>query len=198
MRTLEQWIPRSGLAALLLVAACGTTPPTRFYALDPVASTAPVAAGTGKTTSAIGVKTVAVPAAVDRPQIVVRSGDARVVLDDFNRWAGPLRDEIARVVAGNLASDLGGPVITVSSALPAPSNLMVLLDVQRFDAKLGEGVEVDVVWVVRRAIEEAPGRSGRSATREKAEGSGYEALIAAYNRALASVSKDIAATIRAF
>jgi uncharacterized lipoprotein YmbA len=186
-------------AALALLAACSTTPPTRFYALETVAPPqSSSAARSGKSVPAIGVKTVAVPAAVDRPQFVVRTGDARVALDEFNRWAGPLRDEIARVIAGNLAADLGGPVVTVSSVLPTPSDLVVLLDVQRFDAKMGEGVEVDVVWVVRRATDEAPGRSGRSVIREPAAGSGYEALVAAYNRALAGVSKEIAATVRVF
>ena len=122
----------------------------------------------------VAVRTVAVPAAVDRPQFVVRAGDTRVNLDEFNRWAGPLRDEIARVVAGNLAAELGTPVITVSSALPAASDLTVLLDVQRFDAKIAEGVEVDIVWIVRRALDEAPGRSGRSIVREPIGGEGYE------------------------
>jgi uncharacterized lipoprotein YmbA len=130
-------------------------------------------AASGAAAATVAVRTVAVPAAVDRPQFVVRAGDARVNLDEFNRWAGPLRDEIARVVAGNLAAELGAPVITVSSALPAASDLIVLLDVQRFDAKTGEGVEVDIVWIVRRALDDTPGRSGRSAVREPISGEGY-------------------------
>ncbi len=138
------------------------------------------------------------PAAVDRPQFVVRAGDARVNLDETNRWAGPLRDEIARVVAGNLAAELGTSVITFSAALPAASDLIVLLDVQRFDAKTGEGVEVEVVWIARRALDEAPGRSGRSVVREPTGGEGYAALVGAYNRALARASRDIAAAVRAF
>jgi hypothetical protein len=128
---------------------------------------------------------------------VVRASDSRVNLDEFNRWAGPLRDEIARVVAGNLAAELGTPVVTVSAALPGTSDLVVLLDVQRFDAKTGDGVEVDVVWIVRRAVDEAAGRSGRSMIREPAAGAGYEALVGAFNRALARVSRDIGAAVRA-
>ena len=102
------------------------------------------------------------------------------------------------MVAGNLAAELGAPVITFSAALPAASDLVVLLDVQRFDAKTGEGVEVDIVWIVRRAVDETPGRSGRSAVREPIGGEGYGALVGAYNRALARASRDIAAAVRAF
>jgi uncharacterized protein len=190
----------AAIAALCLLAACSSTPPTRFYALDAVAAPQPATAvpRSGRAATTVAVRTVAVPAAVDRPQFVVRAGDARVNLDEFNRWAGPLRDEIARVVAGNLAAELGAPVVTFSAALPAPSDLVVLLDVQRFDAKTGEGVEVDVVWIVRRALDEAPGRSGRSVVREPAGGEGYAALVGAYNRALAAASRDVAAVIRSY
>jgi uncharacterized protein len=188
------------VAVMSLIAACSTTPPTRYYALEPVASprSPPSAPGAGQAGTTVAVRTVAVPAAVDRPQFVVCAGDSRVNLDEFNRWAGPLRDEIARVVAGNLAVELGAPVVTVSAALPATSDLVVLLDVQRFDAKTGDGVEVDVVWIVRRAVDEASGRSGRSMVREPAGGAGYEALVGAFNRALASVSRDIGAVVRAY
>ena len=187
-------------SALCLLAACSSTPTTRFYALEAVAAPQPSAAvwRAGTPAVTVAVRTVAVPAAVDRPQFVVRAGDARVNLDESNRWAGPLRDEIARVVAGNLVAELGAPVITVSAALPAASDLVVLLDVQRFDAKTGEGVEVDIVWIVRRAVEETPGRSGRSAIREPIGGEGYVALVGAYNRALARASRDIAAVVRAY
>ena len=188
-----------GIAAAALLAACSSTPPTRFYALEPIpaATSSMPATRSAKAVPAVGVRVVSLPAAVDRPQFVMRTGDARVSLDEFNRWAGPLRDEIARVIAGDLAAELGGPVVTVSSVLPNASDLVVLLDVQRFDAKQGEGVEVDVVWIIRRPSDEANGRSGRSVVREAASGSGYEVLVAAYNRALAGVSREIAAAIRA-
>ncbi len=206
LHTTTRW--RGAAAALALwslLAGCGTTPTTRFYALDAVAvpqsaAGQPPVPGprTGPAATTVAVRTVALPGAVDRPQFVVRAGDSRVSLDEYNRWAGPLRDEIARVVAGNLAAELGAPVVTVSAALPSTSDLVVLLDVQRFDAKAGEGVDIDVVWIVRRAADDAPGRSGRSVVRESAGGAGYEALVAAYNRALARASRDIAATIRAW
>ena len=188
------------VAVVSLLAACSTTPPTRYYALEAVAplqSPTP-APRTGRAGTTVAVRTVAVPAAIDRPQFVVRASDSRVNLDEFNRWAGPLRDEIARVIAGNLAAELGTPVVTVTAALPGTSDLVVLLDVQRWDAKTGDGVEVDVVWIVRRAVDEAAGRSGRSTVREPAGGAGYEALVGAFNRALARVSRDIGAVVSAY
>jgi len=59
-------------AALSLLAACSSTPPTRFYALDAVAPPQSSAAmpKSGQAATTVAVRTVAVPAAVDRPQFV--------------------------------------------------------------------------------------------------------------------------------
>ena len=84
----------------ILGAGCSSTPPARFYTLS---STSTPAAASSELSVAVG--PVAVPAAVDRPQIVVSLGPNRVWLDEFNRWAAPLQDDIARVVAKNLAGD---------------------------------------------------------------------------------------------
>ena len=45
---------------------------------------------------------VAIPAVVDRPEIVVTVGDNEVWLDEFNRWASPLGEAIALATAENL------------------------------------------------------------------------------------------------
>ena len=52
--------------------------------------------------------------AVDRPQFVVEVAPNRVELDEFNRWAAPLDDGVARGVAGNLATLLGTPRVTAA------------------------------------------------------------------------------------
>jgi uncharacterized lipoprotein YmbA len=65
----------------------------------------------------------------------------------------------------------------------------------RFDALPGEAVTIDAQWVVR-----VPGKptpiAGRSVVREPVAGAGAAPLVAAQSRALAKVSRDIAAAIR--
>ena len=70
------------------------------------------------------------------------------------------------------------------------------IDVQRFDSVPGESVLVDAVWAVRPT---AGGevRTGRTVAREAVSVKGFDALAAAHSRALAKVSEDIAAAIRA-
>jgi uncharacterized lipoprotein YmbA len=62
-----------------------------------------LSAGTGPATTSsnisVSVGPVSIPAVVDRPQIVVATGPNQVRLEEFNRWAAPLQNSIARVVA---------------------------------------------------------------------------------------------------
>jgi uncharacterized lipoprotein YmbA len=136
---------------------------------------------------------VSVPEVADRAQMVVRTAPNRVEIADFHRWAEPLRLGIARVMAEDLASRLGGGfVVTVGQPGGAPPDIRVSLDVRRFEAVPGEAVTVEALWTVVPAKGEA--RSGRSVAQERPDGAGgpdYSAIAAAYSRALARVAGEI-------
>jgi uncharacterized lipoprotein YmbA len=72
----------------------------------------------------------------------------------------------------------------------------VTIDVQRFDSIRGEAAVIDAVWAVRETTGGRT-RSGRTLAREALQGEGFDALAAAHSRALATLSGDIAAAIRA-
>src|SRR5438093_5775981 len=182
-----------GLAAAA-GSGCRASAPARFYTLDAIA-TADSGAPAG--TYAVAVGPVSIPPLVDRPQFVVQVAPNRIALDEFNRWASPLDDNIARAVAGNLAILLGTPRVAAGPLVPnlGPA-YRVAIDVQRFESVPGAPVLVDAV----RAGREPAGRdarSGRTIARETVAGAGFDALAAAHSRALAKVSADIAAAIRA-
>jgi hypothetical protein len=180
---------------LLLAAAlagCSSPPKTNFYTLSPAAS-APVR-GDAKVPYSVSIGLVAVPESLDRPQMVMRTGANQVSIAEFERWAGPLRNEIALAIAANLKPLLdGASVFTYPQGAVADVNVSV--DVQRFESVLGEAATVEVLWQVR-PLKGAP-KSGRSLVREAAIGAGYDSVVAAHGRALAAVSRDIAAAIRA-
>jgi len=178
--------------ALALAAACSSPPKERYYTL----TAAPGAAVPAGTAPSVAVGPVTVPEAVDQPQFVVQAGANEVSIYEFHRWAGPLKGEIARVIAANLAQDLGTTRVWsfAQTTLGAP-DYQVLVDVQRFDSVLGEAVTIEALWTVRRAAGGAP-RTGRSSVREPVSGAGFDALVAAHSRALARVSKDVAGAIR--
>ena len=54
---------------------------------------------------------------------------------------------------------------------------------------------IDALWTVRRNSGGEP-KAGRSVVREPIGGDGYDGLVAAYSRALAALSREIAEAIR--
>lgn len=185
-------------AAALLIAGCASSPPTRYYTLS---ATAPGAAPTpDPSTNAptVAVGPVSLPALVDRPQIVVSDGGNEVRLDEFNRWASPLQENVARVVADELAALLATPRVTLlAQSGAADAQYRVAIDVRRFVSQPGRSAQFEATWNVRRVRDDAS-RSGRSAANvaiEEAGRAGYDALAGAHSRALAQLARDIAAAI---
>ena len=182
----------AGFTFAALIAGCGSSPPSRFYTLN-------AASGTAASSSNLSVLVgpVAVPALVDRPQIVVVAGANQVRVDDFNRWAAPLQSTIARVVADNLVTMLGTPRVILSmQTQTADSDYRATIDVQSFQSALGEAATLDAVWTVRRA-KDGKAETGRTTAREPVAEQSYDALAAAHSRALARLSQDIAGAVRA-
>jgi len=177
---------------VVLLAGCGGSPKERYYAL-----TAPAPAAGGAAAPAIAVGPVSVPEMVDQARIVVRAAGPEVTMYEYHRWASPLKGEIARVIAANLAQELGTTrVWSYAQTTVGKPDYQVLVDVQRFDSVLGDAVSIDALWTVRPAAGGAP-KTGRSSVREPVSGAGFDALAAAHSRALAGVSRDIAGAIRA-
>jgi uncharacterized lipoprotein YmbA len=179
------------LAALAL-AACATSPPSRFYTL----SGAPAPSAPSSALSIV-VGPVTIPAVVDRPEIVVTVGANEVWLDEFNRWASPLADAIAVATAENLRAQLATSRATslVQSAVEA--DYRVSIEVQRFESAPGSAALLDAVFTVRRTAD-ARTSTGRTTARETPSDKSYEALAAAHSRALSRLAGDIAAATRAF
>jgi uncharacterized lipoprotein YmbA len=191
---------RSGLLLFAAVAVglggClgGTSAPTRFYTLVPVVT--PLAGTLAKPGLSVGIGPVAIPAYLDRPQIVTRQGSEELSLAEFNYWAEPLKTGVPRVLADNLTVFLGTDRVSLFPWAKAPAGqVQVVVDVTRFEGVTGKEVVLNARWrilgsdgtelVVRQAaITEATG------------GAGYDALVAAMSRALSTLSRDVAAAVR--
>jgi uncharacterized lipoprotein YmbA len=179
------------IALITLAAGCSTAP-SRFYSL----SSTSTADGSPATPASVMVGPVSIPASVDQPEFVVQVAPNRVEVDEFNRWVSPLNDSIARAVAGDLVVLLGSQDVASSQLANFTPDYRVTIDVQRFETNRGQGVTVEAVWTVRKTAGGAT-RSGRTVASETVQGQGYDALAAAHSQAIAKMSGDIAAAIRA-
>ena len=91
---------------------------------------------------------------------------------------------------------LGTPRVAKSPLANFDPAFRVAIDIQRFESVPGKSALVEAVWTVRPTAG-GETRSGRTIASEPVQGEGFEALAAAHSRALAQVSRDIAAEIRA-
>jgi len=172
------------------VVGCASTP-SRFYTLS-------AAGATAKNSSdlSVAVGPVSIPAVVDRPQIVVSIGPNQVRLEEFNRWAQPLQNNITRVIAENLMAQLGTPRVTVFPELTSTdANYRAIIDIQRFDSMPGEAATLEALWVVRR-MKDGEAERGRTTVRQSVTEKDYAALAAAHSQAVARLSQEIADALR--
>ena len=183
-----------GLLASVLLGACGTTPPAAYYSLDDGA----MSVAARGTTPRVAIVQAKLPDALDRPQLVIRRGSNRLQLSEQQRWAEPLRYEIPRVLADDLGRLLDSSRV---AAMPVDAqrfaaDFTVQLDVQRLDLVDGQGVDLDLMWL----LEPRQGQVsvGRSTLHEPLAGGGNDpaALVAAARRALDRAAADIATEIR--
>lgn len=200
----------TSLAIALVLMGC-SSPKTSYYKMSSEPIPMMLEPG-GKMRLMVG--PVSVPARMDRPQLVVQGGGNEVQIYEYQRWAGSLKSDIARVVGASLARDLGTPnVWSFSESTQTNFDYQILLDVQNIESNPDSGVVVDVLWTIKQTVNKnkvavnnanshldtAPKPQtimGRSLVREVSSGPGLDALVAAQSRAFAKVGGEIAQSMR--
>jgi uncharacterized protein len=183
---------RFGATLCVLAAGCATTPPARLYSLSVSATAAPISSNLS-----VSVGPVSIPAAVDRPQIVVATAANHVQLDDFNRWASPLQENLSSVIADNLSALLGTSRVTrFPRTSSAQADFRVAIEVTRFESVPGQWATLEAAWTVRR-MSDGVVQTHRTSAREPVPDDSFEALAAAHSRAAARLSREIAEVVRA-
>jgi len=182
------------LALVFCFSACaGKSASSKFYVL----SSLPQSALSAAEGTVIGVFPVSMPDYLDRPQIVTRVSENEIRLDEFSRWAEPLKESFTRTLVQNLSSLLNtAKVVTTTESIYSLISLQVGVEVVQFDGTLGG----DVVLIVKWGLFEADGKKlllgKRSAFKELTGAATYEALVAAQSRAVAALSREIAEAIK--
>jgi hypothetical protein len=175
------------LCYLLLFAllGCATTPPAAFYTLSP--GLAPPGAALPWS---LGLTLSEFPEALDRPQLMLRTGENRLDIQELHRWAAPLEGQVRRVLRENLARRTGSPRVETH---PWPTNFRpekhIRLAITRFDGRPGATADLQARWSLT-AADGTPLPSRTAAYSEEA-GESIETLVAAQNRLLERLAADI-------
>ena len=180
----------------LLLAGCGTSPQMHFYMLNSLPASGEDLERQTATNYSIGLRSITLPLAVDRPQLVLRTSPNKAVIAEEHRWVGSLRSEVQRVTTENLSHLLGDNRVRSFPQISADTaDISVFLDIQRFESVLSEGVTIDAFWTVRR--DSHLSKSGRLVVKEPIGPASYEEVASAHSRAWMAISREIASPIRA-
>jgi uncharacterized lipoprotein YmbA len=176
---------RSVSAALLLVlAGCGSSPPTRFYTLSPVPGSAPAAVSDRRP---LKISAVHVPGVLDRNNIIRGEANYQLDISAQDRWGADLGEMIRQTLTEDLQERLpGGMVIAPRS--PAPENTRgVVIDVLSFGPDTSGQVTLDATWtlqggspaqvVLQRPVHLSAPAAQRPATSAAAQAAAMSALL---------------------
>ena len=194
------------IISFLIVGGClgkGTQKATRFYLLQPIYSLSPgeraslEGAGLG-----LAIGPVRVREYLNRPEIVTRTQENKIVVHEFHSWGEPLDRNFTVVLGGNLATLLSTDRIVFFPWRRRPNlDYQIVLDVVRFEGDLGGEASLIVHYYIWDAgeREEEQRRIGtwRSSFSRQTKDDSFEALVATMSELVGDVSREIAEKIKA-
>ena len=195
MRKMNHWFAPVIIAlSVLAQTGCGSSKSSRYYLLSALGS---MERAKEDQSVAVGIGPIDFPKYLNRPQIVTRSSQNRLDLGEFDRWAEPLEQNFARVLAENLAALLStDDVVQYPWKRSRQIDYQIIVTVNQFDAAMGGDTVLHVRWTVSdgdgRTI--VPPRAARIAM--PAVSADYEAIVQAGSRTLEELSRRIAAAIQ--
>ncbi len=184
---------------LFFLGCAAASPRVEYYLLSSLHDSAPATAPKSQGPPLkIALRPISVPDLLDRPHIVLRTGEATVEVSEFRRWGGNLKKEIARVLVENLNFLLRDfPAIAATDDLAMAPDIVLALQVQRFDGRPGGEVSLHALWTLTRAQAAGERLVKESRILVPCETPGFEGFVQAHSRAIALLGREIAAAVRA-
>lgn len=183
-------------ALLLLMVGCvgGTTKASTFYLLKAMPESGATMQPGGMT---VVLGPVTVPTYLKRPQIAITADDHRLHVDQFNRWAEPLGESVERVLLENLAI-----LLTTANVYPYPQlrkgaiDYQVEVTLRRFSADSGGQATLVAYWSIVGNDGQTLLPRRRSVITEQAAAKDLDAVVAAQNKTLQALSREISTAIQ--
>ena len=187
--------------ALLLLAACSSSPSVRYFTLSPIDTEFKQDSDDA---IMLGLGPFRMPDYLNRSQIVTRGVNSEIQVDEFSRWSEPLATSLLRIVSTDVDNLLNDVVVVMFPYEPFVRNQVkyrLVGDINRFDADHLGRIVLEVQWGVADAdgAMAVPVRRNRYQSQAMIDGKPAagdpSAVAAAMNDALAQFSRDIASKL---
>lgn len=197
------WLLCTAVAGLPLLTGCLNLKPrpeiTRHLVLEPGLPASEPAPAAPSTRLAVGLGAIRLPAYLDRPAVVIRSGGTELRYAEDLRWAEPLDAGIARVLVVELARFRPGILVRSPAWRRADVRAELTVTIERFEVDEAGLATLRARWLVA-----LPGGAGvvRSGTLDRsrpgptmpADPAGAAATLGAL---LSELAREVAAALDA-
>ncbi len=185
------WFAAASLLAWTLLSGCfGRSPKVHYYRLQALETNSPEHKFSNKLKIAVG--PVSIPEALKRTQIAAQDPSGSITFSEYNRWAGPLPEEIAAVLAENIAVLLGSHQVVshAQEGVLEPSHRMVV-SISHFERRIPKELVLEAVWSIKAEKTNQPLTVRRSNIREPLQSESYEEIVQAHSRALRTMAREM-------
>jgi uncharacterized lipoprotein YmbA len=184
-------------AVMLILYGCvgGKTKPANIYILRALPESEGATTLAGGTSILIG--PVSMSAYLDRTHLVTAASNNQLKIDEFNRWAEPLKDIFIRVIGENLSNMLDSARIYIYPHRRAVrADYQIEIIVTRFDTDVDGQAWLTAYWSIIGKDGKKELLRKRTVIKESAEPNDYGAIVVAHNKTLLKFCREIAAEIK--
>lgn len=186
-----RWLVMALMSSLVL--GCAKAPPPDFYLLAPQG---PMQLPEFESGVAIGVGPVALPAYLDRNQIVSRQTASHLRLSEQHQWAEPVKAGFTRLLLIALGLELdSNRLYLLPTRQRRELDYRVSVDVLRFDGQLGGEVELVARWTLLNGDGKTILASRVAQIRTGSQGADYNAFVTAQSLAISELGREIARAV---
>lgn len=172
-----------------MLSACSSSPSPRLYIMEPMSAVAGVQADQ---VLRIAVGAVALPAYLDRKEIVTHDQRYQINSAEYDRWAEPPDQNIANTLAENLSILIPSDQVVAYPWDPVHKfDYTVRVRVIRFGASPSGNVELSASWLILNS-DNVPVKLTRTHYVVDRQGDDVLGLVAAMSDAIEQLSRDIA------
>jgi uncharacterized lipoprotein YmbA len=173
----------------------GTSKPSTFYLLKPIPEPESSSLHQGGPVLEIG--PITIPAYLDRTQIATTADGQKLYMDQFNRWAEPLKNSLERVLAENMAILLNTANVYIHPQRhEIATDYQIEIAISRFAADADGTAVLVAYWSVMDNDGRAIMPRKRSLIIEPAASGDMDAIVLAQNKTLQQLSRDITDAIQ--
>lgn len=182
---------------LLIISGCASSKPSRFYTLD-IINNHPTMQPSSEYKLAVSIGPVEIPDYLDRPQIVSRTSQNEIMFSEFDRWAGSLQDDTARVLKENITMLLSESAVSVSTWKWGTNyDYRIAVYISRFDIMPENKLLLSALWHITGKDGGKTLLTRESNILESVKAETYDAKVSSMSLALEKLSSDIADGIKA-